>query len=272
MQPVSEQSVNRQVTSAGLKVYWQPGCSSCLKTKEFLTEHGVPFVSVNVLADEEGFRELAELGLRRVPIVRRGTEWVDGQVIRDVARIAGIRWNAAALLPPVELAARADTVLRSALRLAASIPEAKLDTPYPNRPRSYRQITAHIAQIFEAFLDLAEHDIRVEHAVYEQDVPAGITTGPQLIAFGEDIRRRFAHWWMRAGGSTDFDALANVYYGTQTLHEFLERTVWHAGQHTRQLQLAVEKLGLRVDPPLTAEDLAGLPLPENVWDDQLRFD
>jgi arsenate reductase-like glutaredoxin family protein len=28
-----------------VRVYWQPGCSSCLKTKEFLLDHGVPFVS-----------------------------------------------------------------------------------------------------------------------------------------------------------------------------------------------------------------------------------
>ena len=35
-----------------LKVYWQPGCSSCLKTKEFLIANGHDFVSVNVLEDE----------------------------------------------------------------------------------------------------------------------------------------------------------------------------------------------------------------------------
>ena len=74
-----------------LKVYWQPGCSSCLKTKEFLTEHGVPFVSVNVLADEQGFRDLAaQPGCGAYRSCRRGSDWVDGQVIRDVARIAGI--------------------------------------------------------------------------------------------------------------------------------------------------------------------------------------
>lgn len=42
--------------AAPLKVYWQPGCSSCLRTKEFLTKHGVPFVSVNVMADELALR------------------------------------------------------------------------------------------------------------------------------------------------------------------------------------------------------------------------
>src|ERR1051326_7349743 len=67
-----------------IKAYWQPGCTSCLRMKEFLTRHGVPFVSVNVLEDEEGFAELAALGLRTVPIVRRGTDWANGQVLRDV--------------------------------------------------------------------------------------------------------------------------------------------------------------------------------------------
>ena len=32
-----------------LKVYWQPGCSSCLKTKEFLIDNGIKFDSINVL-------------------------------------------------------------------------------------------------------------------------------------------------------------------------------------------------------------------------------
>ncbi|MED5337707.1 MAG: glutaredoxin domain-containing protein, partial [Pseudomonadota bacterium] len=40
-----------------LKVYWQPGCSSCLKTKEFLLDHGMDFHSVNVLEDDAGFAE-----------------------------------------------------------------------------------------------------------------------------------------------------------------------------------------------------------------------
>jgi hypothetical protein len=33
----------------------------------------------------------------------------------------------------------------------------------------------------------------------------------------------------------------------------------------------VEKLGLVPDPPLTAADLAGLPVPDNIWDDKLEF-
>ena len=54
-----------------IKAYWQPGCTSCLRMKEFLTEHGVPFVSVNVLEDKDAFAELATLGIRSVPIAAR---------------------------------------------------------------------------------------------------------------------------------------------------------------------------------------------------------
>ena len=37
-------------SSEPLKVYWQPGCTGCLRMKEFLTKNGVEFISVNVLA------------------------------------------------------------------------------------------------------------------------------------------------------------------------------------------------------------------------------
>ncbi len=32
---------------------------------------------------------------------------------------------------------------------------------------------------------------------------------------------------------TDFSRKAHVYYGDVTLHEYLERTTWHSGQHVR---------------------------------------
>ena len=48
---------------AAFTVYWQPGCSSCLRAKEFLTAHGVDFVSVNVREDKAGAETLAKRGI-----------------------------------------------------------------------------------------------------------------------------------------------------------------------------------------------------------------
>lgn len=257
--------------AAPLKVYWQPGCSSCLRTKEFLTKHGVPFVSVNVMADEQGFADLARLGLRQIPIVARGDDWVNGQVIKDVARIAGIDLGAQTMLPPAELSRRIGIVLGAAGRGLAQLPNGTLDTMLPNRPQSYRQLACHVFQIIEAFLDLAEHGKRLEFAAYVQDVPAEIHDRAGLVAFGAGIAGRYAAWWDESGMATDWRAPADVYYGAQTMHEFLERTTWHGAHHARQVQMLVTTFGLVVDGPLTEADLAGLPVPVQVWDDKVAF-
>jgi len=264
-------SAREQEPEPELRVYWMPGCTSCLRTKEFLTKHGVPFVSVDVVANKRGFEELAELGLRRVPIVRRGREWVDGQVLADVARIAGIQYGAPPRLEPEALVERVDAILAAARRLVLQIPDAKLDTLLPNRPRSYRQLACHIIQIPELFLDLVERGRRLEFADYFREVPPQLETGADLADWGQSIRTRFRAWWEREGADTDFAVKADVYYGEQTLLDFLERTAWHAAQHTRQLQLVVERLGVSPAHGLAAESLAGLPLPINVWDDAMQF-
>ena len=58
-----------------------------------------------------------------------------------------------------------------------------------------------------------------------------------------------------------------VYFGTTSRHEMLERTVWHTTQHVRQLASLLEQSGLKPDAPLTSEDIKGLPLTDKVWDE-----
>jgi hypothetical protein len=52
------------------------------------------------------------------------------------------------------------------------------------------------------------------------------------------------------------------------LHEYLERTTWHSGQHVRQLVMVLEMLGIEPDKPPTSEMFTGLPMPDKVWDDE----
>ncbi|MDX1529392.1 MAG: glutaredoxin family protein, partial [Gammaproteobacteria bacterium] len=99
-----------------IKVYWQPGCSSCLKTKEFLLANGVEFESINVLEDDKAFEELKALGVRMVPIVARGKDWANGAVFRDVARVAGFQWAGHEMLSPQEMIQRINGILDGALR------------------------------------------------------------------------------------------------------------------------------------------------------------
>ena len=251
-----------------IKAYWQPGCTSCLRMKEFLTRHGVPFVSVNVLEDQEAFAELAALGVRTVPIVRRGEDWANGQVLRDVARVAGIAWGGTPVLPAAELTTRLIEIQSTAQRLFAQIPDEKLGTLLPHRPRSYGQLGYHIFNICDAFLEHEMQGLPLKEGAYGRVPAKGDETKAKILGYGEDVLQRFRAWWAGSGPSTDFSRKAKVYYGDVSLHEYLERTTWHSGQHVRQLTMVLTMLGIDPDRPPANETFAGLPMPDKVWDDE----
>jgi len=255
-----------------LKVYWQPGCSSCLKTKEFLIANGMEFDSINVLEDECGFEELAALGLKLVPIVARGPEWANGAVFRDVARVAGFQWAGHDMLSPPDLLNRINGILTGALRFASQIPENTLDDMLPGRPRSYRQLSYHIFNIPDVFLDHVELDAPYTYEALISILPDDMASKQDLLDYGGQVQARLNAWWETARRDTDFNQDSDVYYGDVTLHEVLERTGWHSGQHTRQLMLTLDKLNIDADQPLGDEAFAGLPMPNNVWDNETTFD
>jgi len=257
-------------TSAGtLRVYWQPGCTGCLRTKEFLNAHGVDFASVNVLT-EEGYAEFERLAARQLPVVARGDTWVNGLDLAGVARLAGIRYGRSAQLLPDELASRVAKLLTTARTLLAQIPERKLDDMLPARPRSYRQLGRHIFEIVVIFLEHIENGRPVTWVDYNDGLASDIASTEDLLAYGEGVGTRFERWWQRDRAG-DFTREMVLYYGRRSLHDFLERTTWHAMQHTRQLQLVVETLGMTPRDTVGEADLAGLPLPMHVWDDQMKF-
>ena len=251
-----------------VKAYWQPGCTSCLRMKEFLQKNGVPFVSVNVLEDKDAFAELAALGVRSVPIVRRGGEWANGQVLRDVARVAGIAWGGAQVLPPAELAARLVAIQQAAQRLFAQIPDDKLGRMLPHRPRSYAQLAYHTFNIADAFLEHEIDGAPLKEGAYNRVPPPEMDTKAKVLDYGRDVLVRFEAWRRDRADVTDFAGKANVYYGDVTLHEFLERTTWHSGQHVRQLIMVLDMLGIEPDRPIGRDTFAGLPMPDKVWDDE----
>ena len=78
-------------TENRVRVFWQPGCTSCLRTKEFLTKHGVDYESINVHGNAAGMEELRKLGARSVPIVARGDRFVFAQTLTDVIQFLDLK-------------------------------------------------------------------------------------------------------------------------------------------------------------------------------------
>jgi len=258
--PVTAQSADR------VRVFWQPGCTSCLRTKEFLARNGVDFESINVHGNPAGMEELRKLGARSVPIVARGGSFVFAQTIGDVIKFLGLDVRPQERLGPEALMQKMDLVLTAAARYVRQIPAAELDKPFRNRNRPIRVLAHHVFRIVEGFLESMRDGGELTYERIMQDAPASMRTGEDIARYGEDVLVRAKRWWSACPDHAG-RRLMSTYFGEHPVHVVLERAVWHPAQHTRQLMLILETLGIPPDRPLSAADLAGLPLPEKAWDE-----
>lgn len=255
--------MSQSTNNPSIHLYWATGCTSCLRAKEFLERNEVSFVSHNVVDDRSILDEMAERGMpRHVPIIRRGEAWADAQTLEAVAEIAEIEHEADPL-PVAELYDRLIVVLETVSAHLALVPEESLHTDIPNRPRSYGELVYHINSIPESFL---EHEAGEPLRSYKTEPEWASRSKRSLETYAKHVHARVIDWRQSPGWDRDWTETADVYFGDPTVHEFFERTTWHAGQHTRQLEWVLEeRLQTDFDPidPATWE---GLPMPEKVWD------
>ncbi len=251
-----------------VRVYWQPGCTSCLRVKEYLGANGIDFVSVNVAADAAGWDELARLGLRSVPVVARGERYVFAQVLGAVSDFLGLDEAAGPKLAPAALVARLALILETACRLTAQVPEDRRDYSLPGRDRSLHGLAYHIFQIPEVFL-ACQAGAELTYEALDEPAPDRLASMADIAAYGADVAGRIDTWWNAEPGCDGARPLA-TYFGEHSLHVVLERTTWHSAQHTRQLAMMLESLAIAPDRPLDAASLIGLPLPEKVWESPVQ--
>jgi len=253
-------------TGERVRVFWQPGCTSCLRTKEFLTRHGVDYESINVHGNEAGMQALRELGARSVPVVARGGSFVFAQSLADIVRFLGLDIRLHDKLSPQELVDKLDLVLAAATRYVRQIPADKLEQPFRNRNRPIRMLAHHVFRIPQAFVEAMREQRELTYELIMQPPGEDIRTTEDLARYGEGVRAAMREWW-RSYPDKACDQSMDTYFGRHRVHEVLERSAWHPAQHARQLMLLLEELGVEPEGRLSAGDLAGLPLPEKAWDD-----
>jgi len=217
-----------------------------------------------VLEDPAGLDELRRLGARSVPVLSRGDEYVFAQNIGHVMKFLGLNEATGPVLSPDQLIGRLDTFLGAALRMIPQMPDAKLTTEVPNRPRSYRVLGHHIFRIAETFLEVA-NGAALEYGRLTSTPPDGMRTTADIVAYGADVRRRVSEWWTAKPDKAARETV-QTYYGPQLLHEYMERSTWHVGQHVRQWNMLLGMAGIEADHPPGPRDFADLPMPSQVWD------
>ncbi len=219
---------------------------------------------MNVQDDPEAMAALRALGARSVPVVSRGDRFVFAQLLTDVSEFLEIEAAAGPELSVAELTARLDLVLETATRLIEQFPQARLADKLLNRDRSYRVLCHHVFRISEAFLENLDGETLTYEMLTLEPGPE-IATIADITGYGGGVRARFNAWWAACADREGVEPV-ETYFGRQTMHEVLERTTWHTAQHVRQLAMALEMQEITPDRPLDAAALAGLPLPEAVWD------
>jgi len=217
-----------------------------------------------VLEDPNGLAELSRLGARSVPVLSRGDAYVFAQNIGHVVKFLGLNEKTGPTLSPDELMTRLDRFLSTAVRIIPQMPDDRLEDEVPNRPRSYRVLGHHIFRIPEAFLEVTA-GAALTYEMLTAPPPDTMRSAAAIVAFGETVRQNLMSWWANKQDQSGLE-IVQTYYGPQRLHEYLERTTWHSGQHVRQWFMLLGMAGITPVQTLTDADFADLPMPSSVWD------
>ena len=223
-------------------------------------------VVIDVLNDAGG-RELLlnKYGLRKVPVLAKGDQYAFGQMLDPFAKFVGLPMPGADRLSPEELYRKYEMVFAAAQRYTRQFPPERFrERVIPHREREIRTLCYHVFRIGEAFLetwDGAEYSVKIA----DNEPPDSMQTGDDIARYGASVWQRYAAWWSGLEDRT-LSRMLKTYYGDTTAHKVFERVTWHSAQHCRQLVAVLERMWIPADRPLTPADLAGLPLPERLWE------
>ena len=202
-----------------------------------------------------------------MPVLAKDGQFIFCQNLEDVAEFVGLQGSGHSPLPPEVLFDKWITVLRAAQRYVRQIPDPRFtEHAIDNRDRSIRLLSHHIFRIGEAFLETALDD--VEYWTNNANVPpaqGSCMTGVEIAEYGDGIIERIENWW---AGLEDKSCRQKVktFYGTPPMHQLFERSTWHSAQHVRQLIAVLERFDIEPNGRLTDDNLAGLPLPDRIWE------
>ncbi len=219
------------------------------------------------MVNHPGGRErLHALGVRHIPVLARGAQYVMGQVIADVAKFVGIANFSEVKLPPTQLMRKWLIVLSAGQRYIRQYPAARLDERLiDTRDQSTLHMGYHVFRIGHAFLETAVNSVEDWASISMEMPPAALRSGDDVAAYGETVKSRLSDWW-KAQTDKSCSVQVKTFTGVQPLRDFLERQTWHSAQHVRQLAAVLEGLGIEPEGRLSADDLAGLPLPKALWE------
>jgi glutaredoxin len=247
--------------TAVVEVYWMPGCTGCLRLKEFVEKSGREYRAINIDEDKSGSEKLKAAGIRG-PAACIGDRCVGGLDLEGVAQLLEIAYDPPLILSPKQLVDKYVLLSEALQGFLAQISQEALSQKLPRRDRTMLDVADQATTVMRCFLEAYDS---TEHTSNYPPVPDDVRTPADLIRRAQETLEMFLAWWNGYGIDDPLDRVVSTVWGYRTLQEVLEREVWHTAQHTRQIEFfLMDVLHITPERPLTLEDLAGLPLPERI--------
>jgi hypothetical protein len=214
---------------------------------------------------------LHALGVRSVPIVAKGKDYVVAKNLDTVADFVDVPRPSHIPLPPEELFHKWMKILRAAQRYIRQIPNDQMNlSATHNRRRIIRSLGHHIFSIGGAHVESVVNGAKDMTALCSPPIADGtFTTGEEIARYGDEVIARIEQWWNGLADKSCRQEIEIIYGGIPmrySVHKQLERCVWHSTHHTRQLADVLERRGIEPDGTLSKTDLDGLPLPKRIWE------
>ena len=231
-----------------------------------LSARGVRFEHHDLFMDEEAVEFLRAHEIRTVPVVRAGSELIIGfdearlkQLLGliDVSEAHGTEW----------LATKYELVLGALGRALRQIDPAALDVEFAQRRMSVRTHILHIVAFAEggyAAYERGKFDIDDMFAVMES--ASRYTDVEQVYSYVVKVRDDIVTF-LRSGAKESHERVVSSHYGGQvSVIELLRIMLRHSTHHLRQLYWFMQNVLLIGPPALTAEDLAGIVTPSELFE------
>jgi hypothetical protein len=229
----------------------------------------VAVIDRDVENDPEAAQELANMGLKILPVSVQGDRQVIGFNAKELIETFGLSKGGDELPDPEWMLEKFRFVFEATKRAVRQIPPDKLTWETPKRKRDLRMLTWHIFERIRVCLESLEVGEYTRAAVtnYRKDMDyeaAGLHTPEDICAYGDEVEKELEPYLI--GDKTILlEKLLPTYAGEKMLHQLLDMALAHCFQHLRQTYEYLKMLEIAPDRPLTEKDYEGIPVTKDLF-------
>ena len=207
--------------------------------------------------------ELAELGIKSLPVSVRGDDVVVGYNVIDLCKTFGIDVGTDGPMHPERMMAMYRLVFEALKRAVSQLSPENLDWISPGRPRSMRQLLWHSFERPVLGMEAHESGSYTQEMVRRYEILAqNYYTSKEICAYGDQVESDLAKF---LGHGNRLAKKVESYMGPITVHELLELALGHAFQHLRQFYHYLPMMGLEPDQPLDPKEYKEVPVPKDLF-------